>query len=132
MRTLDYSWSVLIFIPCIASCESLIFFLFYLQFPEHFKVYTYHMLYSGSDFLADIGGYLGLFLGLSLFGLVEIFTKVFDCKNKSRDKVNRKDSSADVEETVKLNGVSNTDANPELNDGTQDGAAEETRAKEAV
>ena len=37
------------------------------------------MLYTGSDLVADIGGYLGLFLGLSIFGLVETIEKnIFD------------------------------------------------------
>jgi hypothetical protein len=34
------------------------------------------MLYTGSNLIADIGGYLGLFLGLSLFGCVELLEKV--------------------------------------------------------
>jgi hypothetical protein len=48
-----------------------------LQFSPDAKVYTYHLLYTGSDLLADIGGYLGLFLGLSIFGLIKVFEKVF-------------------------------------------------------
>jgi hypothetical protein len=47
-----------------------------LQFSPDAKVYTYHLLYTGSDLLADIGGYLGLFLGLSIFGLFEVFEKI--------------------------------------------------------
>ena len=39
-------------------------------------MYTYHRLYTGSDLVADIGGYLGLFLGLSIFGLVGLLAKV--------------------------------------------------------
>ncbi len=41
------------------------------------KIYTYHVLYTGTDLVADIGGYLGLFLGFSIFGLVEILERVF-------------------------------------------------------
>ncbi len=44
------------------------------------------MLYTGSDFLADIGGYLGLFLGLSVFGVVEMVAKVFNCKCDKEEK----------------------------------------------
>ncbi len=46
-----------------------------LQFPGLIKVFTYHILYTGSDLVADIGGYLGLFLGLSAFGLVQVLEK---------------------------------------------------------
>ena len=35
------------------------------------------MLYTGNDLIADVGGYLGLFLGFSVFGLFEIFEKTF-------------------------------------------------------
>jgi hypothetical protein len=36
--------------------------------------------------LADIGGYLGLFLGLSIFGLIEVFEKIL---KKFRRKIKR-------------------------------------------
>ena len=41
------------------------------------RVFSYHLLYSGSNFLADIGGYLGLFLGLSVFSIAELIWEKF-------------------------------------------------------
>ena len=35
------------------------------------------MIYTGNDLVADIGGYLGLFLGFSVFGLFEMFEKTY-------------------------------------------------------
>ena len=55
------------------------------------KVYTYHRLYTGSNLLADIGGYLGLFLGLSIFGLVEILEKVVKKMKKKVERIIIKD-----------------------------------------
>ena len=39
------------------------------------KTYSYHLLYNWSDLIADIGGYLGLFLGMSVFGIISIFSQ---------------------------------------------------------
>lgn len=36
------------------------------------QTYVFYMLYTTDNFLADVGGYLGLFLGLSCFGLIEL------------------------------------------------------------
>ena len=75
-------------------------------FPESLKLYTYHMLYTGSDFLADIGGYLGLFLGLSVFGVVDILAKVFgDCSCCGKDKDDGGDGHRDEEEWAKSANV---------------------------
>ena len=48
------------------------------QFQGKSQVFNYHILYSASNLIADIGGYLGLFLGLSCFGLVEMLEKLLD------------------------------------------------------
>ena len=48
---------------------------FILQFLEDFNLVTFHVLYNGTSLLADVGGYLGLFLGLSIFGLFELAEK---------------------------------------------------------
>ncbi len=52
-------------------------------------MYSYHFLYTGSDFMAGVGGYLGLFLGLSIFGLVELAETVFK-SSKERKKVDER------------------------------------------
>ena len=50
------------------------------------KTFTYHILYSGTDLIADIGGYLGLFLGLSVFGIVELFSSMVKEKKMKKPK----------------------------------------------
>ena len=54
------------------------------QLPSQVKIFTYHYLYDGTYFLADVGGYLGLFLGFSVFSLVEIVEKYIEILNKKR------------------------------------------------
>lgn len=46
-----------------------------LQYHPYVKVYEYHYLYNWYTCLADIGGYSGLFLGLSLFSVVTFLAK---------------------------------------------------------
>ena len=55
------------------------------------------MLYTGSNLVADIGGYLGLFLGLSLYGCVELLGKVF-AKFEAKKEAGRKTPGAPDEE----------------------------------
>ena len=49
-------------------------------------MYSYHLLYNGHDLVADIGGYLGLFLGMSIFGFVESIEKALLKKKSSGGK----------------------------------------------
>ncbi len=44
------------------------------------------MLYTGSDLVADIGGYLGLFLGLSAFGIVQILEQMIKSNLETTNK----------------------------------------------
>ena len=67
-------------------------------------MYSYHQLYTGSHLLADIGGYLGLFLGLSMFGLVELLEKVVG-KLDNIDKVSSREQRKLNEEMAALESV---------------------------
>jgi hypothetical protein len=62
-----------------------VLFTIFSQFSPHVKVFSYHRLYTGSDLIADIGGYLGLFLGLSVFGLVQIFENFVSDLDKRKE-----------------------------------------------
>ncbi len=42
------------------------------QMNRSTKVFNYHFLYTGANLVADIGGNLGLFLGLSVFSCVQV------------------------------------------------------------
>ena len=44
----------------------------FFKFAPDVKNYIYYQLYTEDSLLADIGGYLGLFLGLSVFSIFEI------------------------------------------------------------
>ena len=72
------------------------------QFEPLVKRYTYHILYSGSNLIADIGGYLGLFLGLSVFGIVEIFSKLVQDENPRRAIQLAKNTANILKESIKL------------------------------
>ena len=49
-----------------------------LYFPQKILMTKEHYLYTLLSLLADIGGYMGLLLGYSLFNLVPLITKVID------------------------------------------------------
>lgn len=58
------------------------------------KIYSYFQIYTEDNLVADIGGYLGLFLGLSVFSLFEILETLIekvekkeDDKNKAKDEI---------------------------------------------
>ena len=61
------------------------------QFDPRAEKVEYFLIYNANDLLADIGGYLGLFLGLSCFGIVELFGKLFSSSpadvNRSEKKI---------------------------------------------
>ena len=50
----------------------------YLVFDKHIKVTTSTYGYTELELLAELGGYVGLFLGLSVFDLRLVFNKIFN------------------------------------------------------
>lgn len=46
------------------------------MYLEYIKVYRYYLRFDDEEFVADVGGYLGLFLGLSCFSLAQYISKV--------------------------------------------------------
>ncbi len=54
------------------------------QLEPVIKRYNYHYLYTWSDFLADLGGYLGLFLGVSVFSVVTVLERTLRRKNRKK------------------------------------------------
>jgi hypothetical protein len=50
------------------------------------KIYSYFQIYTEDNLVADIGGYLGLFLGLSVFSIFEIFETMLNSLDKKEDK----------------------------------------------
>ena len=49
-----------------------------LAFDKYIKVTTSNYSYTGLELLAELGGYVGLFLGLSVFDLRLVFNKIFN------------------------------------------------------
>ena len=49
---------------------------------QYVRLFSYHFLYTESDLVADCGGYLGLFLGVSVFSLVEVIEKSLRVRKK--------------------------------------------------
>ncbi len=76
------------------------------QFRPYVKVFRYHYLYEVTDLLADIGGYLGLFLGLSVFSVAQ-FTDQYLQRKKAKErrrKEKEREEEKEEEEKEKLNG----------------------------
>ena len=47
-------------------------------FPEYIRVTTARWSYSELELLAELGGYIGLFLGMSVFQISSIFDRLLD------------------------------------------------------
>jgi hypothetical protein len=70
------------------------------QFAPDVKIYSYFQIYTGDNLVADIGGYRGLFLGLSVFSLFEIIATVLNKLDKKEDQKNK--CRTDVEMSNKI------------------------------
>jgi hypothetical protein len=63
----------------------------YVEWGKHtVEVYTRHVTYTLQNFVADCGGLIGLFLGLSLLSIFEIFCNfLITCCDLRRKRENR-------------------------------------------
>jgi hypothetical protein len=50
----------------------------WLKFDKYIKVISSNYSYTGLELLAELGGYVGLLLGLSVFDLRLVFNKIFN------------------------------------------------------
>ena len=50
----------------------------FFKIPGYIEVYEEYIVYSGDSFLADFGGFLGMFLGVSLFSLHSWFDALME------------------------------------------------------
>ena len=71
----------------------------WLEFDEYIKVTISNYSYTGLELLAELGGYVGLFLGLSVFDLRLVFNKI--CNTLMP---NKPSAVASVLESTDLNG----------------------------
>ena len=74
-----------------------------LQFAPDVKIYSYFRIYTEDNLIADIGGYLGLFLGLSVYSLFEFLEAAIDSLDKGKDK-NQNNNKETKKNEVEMNG----------------------------
>ena len=55
----------------------------FLRFNKYVKISKARYSYGGLELLAELGGYVGLFLGISVFHLSEAFTKIVQLSNNT-------------------------------------------------
>ena len=56
----------------------------FFKIPGYVEVYKEYIVYSGHSFLADFGGFLGMFLGVSLFSLHSLVDTVLEVWRKMK------------------------------------------------
>ena len=73
----------------------------WLEFDKYIKVTISNYSYTGLELLAELGGYIGLFLGLSVFDLRLVFNKI--CNTLAPNKVSTSSTIASVLESTDPN-----------------------------